>query len=224
MHRLGRRRPPVLGTTSACSTSSATATRRRLPAVRLQLLGRTGRDHAVAAIGRAARSSTKLAPLDDAAVRARPAPDVWSPLEYACHVRDVLRRADRARRARAARGRARVRPDGTRRTRRRRSLQRAGSGSSSPRNCSTPAEMLRHAARRPRRRRLGTHRACTTIPSPRSVRSNGSRSTPRTSSCTTGLGDGRVRQVRSGPWRSRGRCSCAPSRSGRRRRPTSGSA
>ncbi len=27
---------------------------------------------------------------DDIAVRRRPAPDVWSPLEYACHVRDVL--------------------------------------------------------------------------------------------------------------------------------------
>jgi len=29
--------------------------------------------------------------LDDETVRRRPAPDVWSPLEYACHVRDVLR-------------------------------------------------------------------------------------------------------------------------------------
>ena len=28
--------------------------------------------------------------LPDDRVRARPAPDVWSPLEYACHVRDVL--------------------------------------------------------------------------------------------------------------------------------------
>ncbi|MFD2093961.1 DinB family protein [Blastococcus deserti] len=27
----------------------------------------------------------------DAALRHRPAPGVWSPLEYACHVRDVLR-------------------------------------------------------------------------------------------------------------------------------------
>jgi hypothetical protein len=33
----------------------------------------------------------KLAPFDDDSARARPAPDVWSPLEYACHVRDVLR-------------------------------------------------------------------------------------------------------------------------------------
>jgi hypothetical protein len=33
----------------------------------------------------------KLARFDDASVRIRPAPDVWSPLEYACHVRDVLR-------------------------------------------------------------------------------------------------------------------------------------
>ena len=29
--------------------------------------------------------------IDAAVVRTRPAPDVWSPLEYACHVRDVLR-------------------------------------------------------------------------------------------------------------------------------------
>ena len=33
----------------------------------------------------------RLAAFDDRAVRTRPAPDVWSPLEYACHVRDVLR-------------------------------------------------------------------------------------------------------------------------------------
>jgi DinB family protein len=33
----------------------------------------------------------KLGRYDDASVRVRPAPDVWSPLEYACHVRDVLR-------------------------------------------------------------------------------------------------------------------------------------
>ncbi|MDQ1668027.1 MAG: hypothetical protein QOE40_88, partial [Actinomycetota bacterium] len=28
----------------------------------------------------------------DGPVRTRPAPDTWSPLEYGCHVRDVLRR------------------------------------------------------------------------------------------------------------------------------------
>lgn len=28
---------------------------------------------------------------DEAAVRRRPAPEVWSPLEYGCHVRDVFR-------------------------------------------------------------------------------------------------------------------------------------
>ncbi len=28
------------------------------------------------------------------ATRRRPAPDVWSPLEYGCHVRDVVRRGD----------------------------------------------------------------------------------------------------------------------------------
>jgi len=33
----------------------------------------------------------KLGRLDDAAVRLRPQRDVWSPLEYACHLRDVLR-------------------------------------------------------------------------------------------------------------------------------------
>jgi hypothetical protein len=32
----------------------------------------------------------RLAAIDDDAVRVRPAPGVWSPLEYACHVRDVL--------------------------------------------------------------------------------------------------------------------------------------
>jgi hypothetical protein len=33
----------------------------------------------------------KLGRFDDAAARTRPAREVWSPLEYACHVRDVLR-------------------------------------------------------------------------------------------------------------------------------------
>jgi hypothetical protein len=33
----------------------------------------------------------RLLAFDDQAVRRRPAPDVWSPLEYACHIRDVLR-------------------------------------------------------------------------------------------------------------------------------------
>jgi hypothetical protein len=33
---------------------------------------------------------TKLNALDDVAVRTRPGPDVWSPLEYACHVGDML--------------------------------------------------------------------------------------------------------------------------------------
>jgi hypothetical protein len=32
----------------------------------------------------------KFGRLDDTAARTRPQPDVWSPLEYACHVRDVL--------------------------------------------------------------------------------------------------------------------------------------
>jgi hypothetical protein len=33
----------------------------------------------------------RLADYDDAGARTRPAPEVWSPLEYACHVRDVVR-------------------------------------------------------------------------------------------------------------------------------------
>src|SRR5262249_32516152 len=33
----------------------------------------------------------KFGRLDATAVRTRPEPDVWSPLEYACHLRDVLR-------------------------------------------------------------------------------------------------------------------------------------
>jgi len=33
----------------------------------------------------------KFRGLDEASVRVRPARDVWSPLEYLCHVRDVLR-------------------------------------------------------------------------------------------------------------------------------------
>ncbi|RDI63859.1 DinB family protein [Nocardia pseudobrasiliensis] len=31
-----------------------------------------------------------LLKVDDSALRKRPAPEVWSPLEYACHMRDVL--------------------------------------------------------------------------------------------------------------------------------------
>ncbi|WP_433047616.1 DinB family protein [Dactylosporangium sp. CS-033363] len=37
----------------------------------------------------APRFAGALAGVSD--IRARPAPDVWSPLEYTCHVRDVLR-------------------------------------------------------------------------------------------------------------------------------------
>jgi len=32
----------------------------------------------------------RLGAFDEEAARRRPAPEVWSPLEYACHVRDVL--------------------------------------------------------------------------------------------------------------------------------------
>ncbi|MEO6714060.1 MAG: DinB family protein [Mycobacteriales bacterium] len=38
----------------------------------------------------AQRFGTVLAANDALALRRRPAPEVWSPLEYACHVRDVL--------------------------------------------------------------------------------------------------------------------------------------
>ncbi len=40
------------------------------------------------ALGAALHAARLTAP--DDALRRRPAPDVWSPLEYACHVRDVL--------------------------------------------------------------------------------------------------------------------------------------
>jgi hypothetical protein len=35
--------------------------------------------------------TAKLGQFDDERIRVRPEPDTWSPLEYACHVRDVLR-------------------------------------------------------------------------------------------------------------------------------------
>jgi DinB superfamily len=38
-----------------------------------------------------ARFAERMRELDDAAARQRPAADVWSPLEYACHVRDMVR-------------------------------------------------------------------------------------------------------------------------------------
>jgi hypothetical protein len=38
-----------------------------------------------------ARFSDAIAPFDDARVRARPAPDVWSPLEYTAHTREGIR-------------------------------------------------------------------------------------------------------------------------------------
>jgi hypothetical protein len=41
-----------------------------------------------------ANAARWLVVLDHAVVRDRPAPDVWSPLEYACHVRDVFLRYD----------------------------------------------------------------------------------------------------------------------------------
>lgn len=37
------------------------------------------------------RYADALSGLGDAALRARPSPEVWSPLEYTCHMRDVLR-------------------------------------------------------------------------------------------------------------------------------------
>src|SRR5436305_10063043 len=47
---------------------------------------------AIEDIGRALRSNaqTLVDALSDGNLRSRPAPDVWSPLEYACHVRDVM--------------------------------------------------------------------------------------------------------------------------------------
>jgi S-DNA-T family DNA segregation ATPase FtsK/SpoIIIE len=51
-----------------------------------------GRDEIPARLVSGATAFTaRLDALDTGARRARPAPGVWSPLEYACHVRDVLR-------------------------------------------------------------------------------------------------------------------------------------
>jgi hypothetical protein len=50
-----------------------------------------GPDVVIASIASAgARFTDALAPFDDRRVRARPAPDVWSPLEYTAHTREVL--------------------------------------------------------------------------------------------------------------------------------------
>ena len=57
---------------------------------------------------RATRSAWQ-AVLADADVAVRPAADVWSPLEYACHVRDVHRVFDERLAADARRGRPAVR-------------------------------------------------------------------------------------------------------------------
>ncbi len=47
--------------------------------------------------GLANRFSTRINGIDDATLRRRPNPAVWSPLEYLCHVRDVfLIQRDRA--------------------------------------------------------------------------------------------------------------------------------
>jgi S-DNA-T family DNA segregation ATPase FtsK/SpoIIIE len=43
----------------------------------------------IGAIGSTFRA--RLEGVDDGALRLRPAPEVWSPLEYTCHLRDVLR-------------------------------------------------------------------------------------------------------------------------------------
>jgi hypothetical protein len=51
-----------------------------------------GRNETLAWLRSDARSFVaQFSTFDDAGARRRPAPDVWSPLEYACHVRDVLR-------------------------------------------------------------------------------------------------------------------------------------
>ncbi len=51
-----------------------------------------GRSEIVAWLrGDATAFAARLRAFDGDAVRARPDPDTWSPLEYACHVRDVLR-------------------------------------------------------------------------------------------------------------------------------------
>jgi hypothetical protein len=50
-----------------------------------------GRDATITSIASAgARYTDALAPFDDQEVRTRPAPDVWSALEYTAHTRDTL--------------------------------------------------------------------------------------------------------------------------------------
>ena len=163
-----------------------------------------------------ARSSSASATFDDTAVRTRPAPDVWSPLEYACHVRDVLR---------VQRGASRA----STRTRTSPRSRRCGATSAScedryneqdPRQVAQRdprrGRRLRRLPRQPRRHAAHAARRSTTTRSPSCARWSGSASTPCTSCCITEW----ISALPRSPARSR----CAPSGSGSSRRPTSGSA
>jgi hypothetical protein len=53
--------------------------------------GSTDHDALITTVATAgAQFADAIAPLDDEAVRRRPAPDVWSPLEYTAHTREAL--------------------------------------------------------------------------------------------------------------------------------------
>ena len=75
-------------------SEAAAAGRRVLRAVRVQLRHRGSAGHGDALIRQAAECSMALtkaaAGPDPDVVRLRPEPEVWSAIEYACHVRDVL--------------------------------------------------------------------------------------------------------------------------------------
>ena len=185
MHRLAGAPRPFEPRRAAVRLRRLQDARRRVPAVRVHVLGRARRDHAVAALRCAGvRRQARDIRRRRGAGRG-PSPTSWSPLEYACHVRDMLGVQTERVRPRAARGSIR-------------SSSRWAATSASSKTATTSRTRrvvageaargggdVRHAARRPRRRRLGAHRACTTIPSPRSAPSSGSRSTRRTSSSTT---------------------------------------
>ncbi len=186
--------------------------RRCLPDVRLLVRGREGRDHPVVAIGRAG-------------LRRPIACDRRRQCSRATCVRCLV--AARVRMSRAgraacatgsggastARGRAALRADAARRARARGEVQRARSGCRGSGSAGRSGGIRRERCTRSTTR-AGREKASTTIPNRSSARWSGSRSTPHTSSCITAS--------TSAPWRSRARCSCAPSRNARDRSSMSG--
>ena len=175
-----RPRPARSGPTCGSSTSSATATLDDdvCAAVRVRVRRRPGARSRRGCAPTRTPFVAKLATFDDTAVRRRPAPEVWSPLEYACHVRDVLRVQTERVAAGAAGGRSVFVPMGRdervvddRYNEQDPTVGRRASSSRRPTRswptCSTASTAT-----------AGSARACTTTPSRRSAPSSGSRSTP----------------------------------------------